>query len=78
MTNTDYLAKVGKTIHHLRVKAGFKSSETFANYHGINRTSCYRMEQGKNITLVSLIKIAECHNLTPAELLDWAEKMKKK
>jgi hypothetical protein len=64
------LLKIGSTIKLLRVKAGYTSYEQFAWDNEISRVQYWKMEKGTNITLVSLLKVLEAHQIS---LLDFFE-----
>ena len=51
----------------MRIDAGFGSYETFANAMDIDRKQYWRIENGSNITLSTLIKILELHKITLKE-----------
>lgn len=61
------VGQVAAKIKILRMKAGYKSSETFAATHGLPRVQYWRMEKGTNFTHKSLMNILDIHKLTPAE-----------
>lgn len=65
--NEKRLKKVGERLSELRKKAGYKSQETFAFDHELNRTQYARMETGANITLSSLLRVLDVHKMTPEE-----------
>jgi transcriptional regulator with XRE-family HTH domain len=65
---------LGKAIHRLRQKAGY-SQDVLAAAAGAHRTYIPQVETGsRNITIVSLEKIAKALKLTAGELLMEAEK----
>lgn len=55
------IIKTGERIKDLRIKAGYKSYETFALDNNLDRKQYWRMENGSNITLRTLLKILELH-----------------
>ena len=55
------IRKLGEKIKELRVKAGYTSYETFALDHNLDRKQYWRIENGSNITLRSLLKILKLH-----------------
>lgn len=61
------LQKVGIKLKALRIKAKYKSAETFAFDNELNRVQYWRMEKGANFTLQSLIKVLDIHKLTLEE-----------
>ena len=56
------LFKIGEKIKELRVKAGYNSYENFAHDNELDRKQYWRIENGSNITIKSLIKILQLHN----------------
>lgn len=45
----------------------YSSAEIFAYEHDLNRVSYWRMEKGCNITLASLLRILDIHDLSLGE-----------
>lgn len=58
------LKKIGERLKLLRVKAGYKSAETFAFDNELNRVQYWRMEKGANFTFQSLIRVLDIHKLS--------------
>lgn len=56
--------EIGKRIKELRIAKGYTSAEIFAYEHELNRVSYWRMEKGCNMTLVSLMRILDIHQLS--------------
>jgi transcriptional regulator with XRE-family HTH domain len=61
------ISQIAEKLKQLRIDSGFTSYEQFANHHDIDRKQYWRVEAGANITLESLIKILELHNLSLAD-----------
>ncbi len=61
------LERIGLRIKQLRIDKGYSSAEIFAYEHGLNRVSYWRMEKGCNITLTSLLRILDIHQITLQE-----------
>lgn len=61
---------IGARIRERRIALGFSSGLKFAFEHGLEPATYARHETGKNMTVVTLIKIAKALNTTAAELLD--------
>lgn len=61
------LSKVSKKLKELRIKAGYTSYETFAHDFELDRKQYWRMENGANITLNSLLKLVVIHKLSLRE-----------
>ena len=59
--------KVATKIKQLRKEKGFSSFEAFANEYDLDRVQYWRVESGANITLKTLFKILEIHNITPSD-----------
>lgn len=59
--------KIANKIKNLRMRAGYKSSETFANDYGLPRVQYWRMEKGTNFTFKGFNRLLEIHNISPSE-----------
>jgi len=57
----DSLKAIGKKLREMRIKAGYKSYEHFAWDNDLNRQTVERAEQGKNISIKTLISILKVH-----------------
>ena len=58
------LIAIGKQIKQLRINMGYSSAEIFAYEKNINRISYWRMEKGHNITMKSLLKVLDIHQIS--------------
>lgn len=58
------LVEIGQRIKALRIAKGYNSAEIFAYEHDLNRVSYWRMERGCNMTLSSLLRILDIHQLS--------------
>jgi hypothetical protein len=58
------LEKVGQKIKDLRIKKGYTSYEQFAFDHNLPRSGYGDHENGKNMTLASLIRLLDIHELS--------------
>ncbi len=67
------LIAVGKQIKQLRIKMGYSSAEIFAYEHNLNRVSYWRMEKGCNITMASLLKILDIHQVSLSDFFTKVE-----
>jgi DNA-binding XRE family transcriptional regulator len=68
MQQEKVLIRIGEKLKRLRVAAGYKSYETFAWDHNLNRMQYWRMEKGTyNITIKSLVKVLDIHKNTIEE-----------
>jgi transcriptional regulator with XRE-family HTH domain len=62
------LKQIGDRLIKLRIKKGYKSYESFALDNEMSRMQYWRIEKGiANITMKSLLRILEVHDLTIAE-----------
>lgn len=60
----EQIQKIATKIKELRKAKGFTSYETFAFEHNINRVQYWRIEKGQNITLKTLLKVLDIHEIT--------------
>lgn len=58
------LEEVANKIKQLRKDKGYSSYETFAYDNSLNRVQYWRIENGQNITLKTLLKILALHNVS--------------
>ena len=58
---------IGNRIKDLRKSKGYTSAEIFAYDNNLSRVSYWRMEHGYNITMQSLLKILDIHNISLVE-----------
>ena len=70
-----YLASVGAGIRALRKKKKM-TLEVFGDVVGLDKSNAYRIEKGRNITLLTLEKIARVFNMSSSKLLDSAIEVK--
>lgn len=61
------LQQIAAKLRRLRLAAGYKSYETFAFEHELSRVSYGKHEKGSNITMKSLLRLLDIHQLTPAQ-----------
>jgi transcriptional regulator with XRE-family HTH domain len=66
---TQYLQDVGKRIKSLRTERGYTLADLGENI-GLDKSNTFRLEQGKNFTLLTLVKIAAFFNIHPQEILN--------
>lgn len=69
-SDTAKLKIIGARIRERRLALGFSSGLKFAFEHGLEPATYARHETGKNMTVVTLIKIAKALNTTASELLE--------
>ena len=65
---------IGLTLRELRIKAGFKSYEQFAYQHKLSRIQYWKMENGNNFTLKSLLNLLNIHQIDLRGFLMLVEK----
>lgn len=70
VTDDIRIKQIGKHIKDLRIAKGYSSAEIFAYEHGLNRVSYWRMEKGCNITMASLLRIIDIHQITLQEFFN--------
>jgi hypothetical protein len=56
--------KIAQKLKQMRLDKGYTSYETFAWENEINRVQYWRIEKGSNITLTSLMKVLDIHNVS--------------
>lgn len=61
------LAEIGNRIRALRKANTNLSAEDFANEKGFDRVQYSRIENGANITMKTLLKVVDAHNMTLKE-----------
>jgi transcriptional regulator with XRE-family HTH domain len=63
------LDKINIKIRNRRIELGYNSAEQFAFENKLNRSTYQRVEQGKNMTLETLVKVAQALKTDIKELL---------
>jgi transcriptional regulator with XRE-family HTH domain len=58
---TNKVSNIASKLKQMRIDAGFTSYENFANVNDLDRKQYWRIENGANITISTLIKILEIH-----------------
>ena len=61
------LAEIGNRVRSLRKANTNLSAEDFANEKGFDRVQYSRIENGANITMKTLLKVVDAHNITLKE-----------
>ena len=56
--------EIGEKLKAIRIAKGFTSYENFALENNIDRKQYWRIENGHNLTLKSLIKILDIHKIS--------------
>ncbi|MGQ0828138.1 MAG: helix-turn-helix domain-containing protein [Bacteroidota bacterium] len=69
----DKIALISLKLKEMRIKRGYSSYERFATENEIDRKQYWRMENGANITLKSLIKILNIHKVSMKEFFNMIE-----
>jgi transcriptional regulator with XRE-family HTH domain len=58
------LKRIGSKIKKLRINAGYSSYENFAFEHELSSRYYWGVENGRNITLIYLLRILEIHKIS--------------
>jgi len=61
------LKRIAQKLKQLRVAKGYSSYEAFAFDHELPRVGYGRHEQGTNLTLKSLLRLLDIHQISLAE-----------
>jgi len=61
------IVKIANKIKELRILKGYSSHESFAWDNSLNRVQYWRIEKGTNITLKTLLKILDIHNISVSD-----------
>jgi hypothetical protein len=61
------ILKIGEKLKKMRIEKGDKSYEHFAFSNEIGRHQYWRIEQGANFTMETLLKILDVHKMTLEE-----------
>jgi len=69
---------ISERIKELRKELGYTSYETFATDHDLDRKQYWRVENGSNITIKTLIKILSIHKMDLPTFFKGMEGGKKK
>jgi DNA-binding Xre family transcriptional regulator len=64
----EYLVAVGDKIRRTRIQRGYTLEEVGRDI-GLDKSNMYRIEQGRNITLLTLLKIAVVLEVDPNDLI---------
>ena len=67
--SSNFLQSVGLRIKTLRLQKGYTMADLGDNI-GLDKSNVHRLEQGKNFTLDTLIKIAGFLEVHPKDILD--------
>lgn len=59
--------QISKKLKEIRLSKGYTSYETFAFDNNLNRVQYWRIESGSNITLKTLLKVLEIHQISLEE-----------
>lgn len=58
------IQEIARKIKQLRIDAGYTKAESFAYDNELNRVQYWRIESGANITLKTLLKILDIHQVS--------------
>ncbi|HEX8656647.1 MAG TPA: XRE family transcriptional regulator [Hymenobacter sp.] len=61
------LKQIAQKLKQLRLDKGYSSYETFAFDHGLPRVGYGHHEQGSNLTLKSLLRLLDIHQISLAD-----------
>ena len=64
------LVQIGEHIRFLRKTSTNLSAENFAYEKGFDRVQYSRIENGSNITMKTLLKVVDSHNMTLKEFIN--------
>jgi transcriptional regulator with XRE-family HTH domain len=64
------LSQIGNRVRALRKANTNFSAEDFANEKGFDRVQYSRIENGANITMKTLLKVVDAHNMTLKEFFN--------
>lgn len=74
MNNLEAIAyTIGTALRKLRKQAGYNSYEQFAFDHKISRIQYWKMENGNNFTLKSLLTVLDAHEIKISDFLSSLE-----
>lgn len=63
-TDQQVYEKIGKRIKELRLKAGYTAADKFAYENEIGRSQYAAWENGQDMKISSVLKIAKAHRIT--------------
>lgn len=58
------IKKIAQKLKEMRIGKGYSNHETFAWDNELNRVQYWRVENGSNITLRTLLKILDIHGVS--------------
>ena len=61
------IRKMAEKLRELRIGKGYSNHETFAWDNDINRVQYWKVEKGSNITIKTLLKILNIHDISLSE-----------
>ena len=61
------ILKIANKIKALRIEKGYSSHETFAWDNNLNRVQYWRIENGSNITLKTLLRVLDIYKISLSE-----------
>lgn len=79
ISNSDeWITLISARIKELRKEKGYTSYESFALDHGLDRKQYWRVENGANITIKTLVTILAVHNKDLIKFIKELEAVKKR
>ncbi len=73
----DYLIAIGENIRRNRQKSGY-TLEKLGDEIGLDKGNMHKIEAGKNVTVLTLLKIASLLQIAPGKLLETNVKISSK
>lgn len=67
---SERIKAIGYKIKELRIKAGYTSYEKFAIENDFESRQYWRLENGQNLTIKTLMKITDAHKITLEEFFN--------
>jgi len=68
------LKKIGNILRELRLKKGYSSAENFSYDFELNRSNYWRWENGQNMTLKTIFRICDIHEISIKDFFELIEK----
>lgn len=62
LDSDEWIILISQKIKDLRKEKGYTSYETFAVDNGLDRKQYWRVENGSNITIKTLVKVLDIHD----------------
>lgn len=78
LDSDEWIILISQKIKDLRKEKGYTSYETFALDNGLDRKQYWRVENGSNITIKTLVKVLDIHDKDLISFFKELELLKKK